>query len=107
MVKQDLLFDLLNRPKSACQKSKVAALLAPLLTSPRIKNYHFVVTVPGKYQPIFLVVCFPCHCTLGLKKTASEQGEGSSELLVFKSFASMMLMLIQLGICLESFSHVF
>ncbi|KAK4810611.1 hypothetical protein QYF61_007348 [Mycteria americana] len=37
---------LLNRPKSALRKSKTAVLLTPLLTSPSIKNYHFVITLP-------------------------------------------------------------
>ncbi|KAK4830892.1 hypothetical protein QYF61_013821 [Mycteria americana] len=37
---------LLNRPKSALLKSEVAVLLTPLLTSPRIESYHFVIAVP-------------------------------------------------------------
>ncbi|KAK4821246.1 hypothetical protein QYF61_016545 [Mycteria americana] len=38
---------LLNRPKSALRKSKVAVLLTPLAASPHIKNsYHFVITLP-------------------------------------------------------------
>ncbi|KAK4817082.1 hypothetical protein QYF61_027913 [Mycteria americana] len=37
---------LLNRPKSALPKSKVAVLLTPLLTSLRIENsYHFMITM--------------------------------------------------------------